>query len=267
MTGQRVGPNGLVALRERLGARERGIVEQVAQLRLMSAAQIGSLHFASESPEGEPAASRNRRRTLAWLTDEHLLIRIGRRVGGVRAGSTGFVYALGPVGQRLIGLDGSRRRFREPSATFADHTLAVTQLVVDLTVAERQGLCEVLGVEAEPACWRTVTGMSGRLTLRPDLFVSLGVGDFERRFFVEIDRGTEHLPALLRKCRAYESYYRSGVEQARHGVFPRVAWIIPDEQRATRLREAVARDRQLTQALFVVGLTNSAVATLTETDQ
>jgi hypothetical protein len=83
MTGQRVGPNGLVALRERLGARELAIVEQVAQLRLMSAAQIGSLHFASESPEGEPAANRNRRRTLAWLTDEHLLIRIGRRVGGV----------------------------------------------------------------------------------------------------------------------------------------------------------------------------------------
>jgi hypothetical protein len=267
MTSQRVGPSGLVALRERLGAREQAIVGHVAQLRLMSAAQIGSLHFAPESLEGEAAASRNRRRTLAWLTDEHLLIRIGRTVGGVRAGSTGFVYSLGPVGQRLIGLDGSRRRFREPSATFADHTLAVTQLVVDLTVAARQGRCEVLGVEAEPTCWRTVTGMSGRLTLRPDLFVSLGVGDFERRFFLEVDRGTEHLPALLRKCRAYESYYRSGVEQARHGVFPRVAWIIPDEVRAARLRDAVARDRQLTQGLFVVCLSDAVVSTLTEADQ
>jgi hypothetical protein len=233
----------------------------------MSAAQIGSLHFAPESPDTAAAANRNRRRTLAWLTTEHLLIRVGRRIGGVRAGSTGFVYTLGPVGQRLIGLDGPRRRFREPSATFADHTLAVAQLVVNLTVATRHGRCDILALEAEPACWRTITGMGGRLTLRPDLFVSLGVGDFERRFFIEVDRGSEHLPALLRKCRGYETYYRSGAEQARHGVFPRVCWVIPDEERSIRLQEAIERNRHLTDGLFVIVVTADALSTLTEVDR
>jgi hypothetical protein len=267
MTSQSVGASGLVALRERLGVREVAIVEQVGQLRLMSAAQIGSLHFASEPPDGAAAASRNRRRTLAWLTAERLLIRVGRRVGGVRAGSTGFVYALGPVGQRLVELDGPRRRFREPSAAFADHTLAVSQLVVDVTLAARSGDLELLAVEAEPACWRTVAGLDGRLTLRPDLFVVLGVGEFERRFFVEVDRGTEHLPALLRKCHTYERYYRSGVEQAQHAVFPRVCWIVSDERRAHRLRETLGRNRQLTEGLFMVCVTSKVLATLREADQ
>jgi hypothetical protein len=112
-----------------------------------------------------------------------------------------------------------------------------------------------------------VTSLSGRLTLRPDLFVSLGVGDFERRFFVEIDRGTEHLPALLRKCRGYETYYRSGVEQAKHDVFPRVCWVMPDEKRASRLREALGKNPRLTAELFTVSLGTDAVTRLTEADQ
>jgi len=263
MTHRPLANSGLVALRQRLGAREVAIVEQVGQLRLMSAAQIGSLHFLPESPDGEAAAHRNRRRTLAWLTTERLLVRIGRRVGGVRAGSTGYVYALGPVGQRLIELGGPRRRFREPSAAFADHTLAVSQLVVDLTLAARHGHCELLAVEAEPKCWRTLTGLGGRLTLRPDLFVSLGVGDYERRFFVEIDLGTEHLPALLRKCRAYESYYRSGIEQAEDGVFPRVLWIIHDHKRAERLHDALERSHHLTEGLFMVRRSTETIEALT----
>ena len=68
--------------------------------------------------------------------------------------------------------------------------------------------------------------------LRPDLFVSLGVGDFEHRWFCEVDRGTEHLPAILRKCRQYEAYYATGAEQRDHGVFPRACWIVPDQRRA-----------------------------------
>jgi hypothetical protein len=169
------------------------------------------------------------------------------------------VYALGPVGHRLLALDRARPRYREPTVTFTDHTLAITQLVVDVTDAARAGRFDVLVCQNEPRCWRTFATMGAPAVLRPDLFVTLGVGEYERRFFCEVDRGTEHLPAVLRKCRQYESYYASGAEQAAHGVFPRVAWLVPDPTRARRIRDAVTADRRLTDRLFVVTAVDRAI--------
>ncbi len=101
--------------------------------------------------------------------------------------------------------------------------------------------------------------------LRPDLFVVLGVGEYELRWFVEIDRGSEHLPALQRKCRLYNSYYRSGGEQRRHQVFPRVLWVVPDERRAERIRTKIAADRRLTSDIFRVASDEQALALMGET--
>jgi len=91
----------------------------------------------------------------------------------------------------------------------------------------------------------------------------LGVGDFEHRWFVELDRGNESLPVLVRKCRLYETYYRTGREQAAHGVFPRVCWIVPDDRHRDRLRAAIDHDRRLTDRLFVVTTSSRDLATLT----
>jgi hypothetical protein len=79
---------------------------------------------------------------------------------------------------------------------------------------------------------------------------------------VEIDRGTEHFPALLRKCRTYEQYYASGREQAAHGTFGQVCWIVPTQARADRLRAAISSDRRLTDALFTVVTVDRAVGHL-----
>ena len=90
-------------------------------------------------------------------------------------------------------------------------------------------------------CWREFSGLGGRRWLRPDAFLVLGVGDYELRWFIEVDRASESLPTVLRKCRLYADYYQSGKEQAAHGgVFPRVCWIVPDEPRAERVRAAIA---------------------------
>jgi hypothetical protein len=111
----------------------------------------------------------------------------------------------------------------------------------------------VLETQAEPRSWRTFAGLGGRLVLRPDAFVVLGVGEYELRWFVEVDRSSESLPVIVRKCRLYADYYQSGKEQAAHGgVFPRVCWIVPDERRAEHVRTAIARDRHLPEGLFVV---------------
>jgi hypothetical protein len=220
----------------------------------MSGRQIERLHFTVEQHATALTAARTCRRVLERLVSDRLLVRLDRRVGGVRAGSASFVYGLGPVGQRVLGLDGPRRRFREPTATFVAHTLAISELVVMLTLGDRRGEFELLELEAEPICWRPL----GSQQLRPDLFVSLGAGDYEYRYFIEVDLGTESLPRLIAKCQTYDAYYRTGAEQQKHGIFPRVLWIMHDEQRAARLRDAIERSRALSPEFFVV-TTNDVV--------
>jgi hypothetical protein len=238
MSGSRFGRVELRELRNRLPERDLDIVCQIAELRLMSGRQIEAMHFPHERHSTASTAARQCRRVLARLVGNRLLVRLPRRVGGVRAGSHTFIYGLGPVGHRLLQADGSRLRAYEPGEAFVDHQLAVSQLVIDLTVAGRDGQLEIVAVEGEPACWRTLPAI-GRSLLRPDLFLAIGKGELEYRWFVEVDRGTHRGPALLRKAQLYESYYRSGVEQATHGVFPRIVWITPDSARAERVRDVL----------------------------
>jgi hypothetical protein len=249
-------------LRERLSTRDVAIVRQVGELRLMSARQIGAIHFPGSGHDNAAAAMRARQRVLARLVRDGLLMALDRRIGGVRAGSAGLVLGLGPLGQRVLSLDGPRRRKHEPGGRFVDHTLAIAQLVVDVQVAARQGSLELLACQAEPTCWREFGAIGGRRVLRPDAFLSLGVGEYELRWFIEVDRASESLPVVTRKCRLYGDYYQAGVEQGRGGVFPRVCWIVPDELRAERLRRAIARDRQLPAGLFVVTTEMQSVAAL-----
>lgn len=257
-----VSTRGLRQLREQLSERDLAIIRQVAALRLMSARQIQAVHFPDAEHKNGQAATRGRQRVLARLSHERLLAPLERRIGGLRAGSVGLVVALGPIGQRVLMLDGPRRRTYEPTLRFFDHTLAISQLVVDVTVAARQGLLDLLDCQPEPVCWREFSEPGGRRVLRPDIFLALGSGQYELRWFVEVDRSSESLPTILRKCHLYADYYQSGTEQANSGVFPRVCWVVPDEVRAERLRHAIARDRQLPNGLSVVTAENDALAVL-----
>ena len=249
---------GLVRLRARLSERDLAVLHEVAELRLMSVRQIQRVHFPVASHGNLGAATRATQRVLKRLTAERLLQRLDRQIGGVRAGSSGFVMALGSVGQRLLFADKRRQRDYEPGLRFVDHTLAVSQVVVELQEAARRGVLELLECQAEPRTWRQFGGLDGRRFIRPDLFLVLGSGEYELRWFAEIDRSTESLPVIARKCRLYADYYQSGVEQAQSGVFPRVCWITPDESRADRLTELIARDQRLPAGMFV--LTTAAAA-------
>jgi Replication-relaxation len=254
---------GAAQLRDRLSGRDLRVIRQVAELRLMSARQVQLLHFPTSEHDNERAATRARQRVLARLCRERLLIALTRRIGGVRAGSAGLVLALGPVGQRVLMQDGTRRRAYEPTWRFVDHTLAISQLVIDVRLAARAGLLDVLDTQAEPQCWRSFPHLGGQFTLRPDAFLALGIGEYELRWFIEVDRASESLPVIVRKCRLYADYYQSGQEQAAHGgVFPRVCWIVPNETRAERLRGAISRDGSLPARLFVVTTAASAITTL-----
>jgi hypothetical protein len=175
-----------------------------------------------------------------------------------------MVHYLDVVGNQLLeGRSGRHLRgFREPSQRFLNHRLANADTHVALVQADRQRHLELVACEVEPASWRRFTGLGGaRLTLKADLFAETAAvadSDLVHAWFIEVDLGTEGIQTLLKKCRDYEAYRRTGIEQERHGGFPRVVWSVthPDpskaEQRRSALREVIERDSSLPSALFRV---------------
>ena len=225
----------VAALEARLTPTEQAVVETLDRVRLATGAQLERLHFVGEGTSHTVA--RRARRTLTRLVGLRVLSRLNRRIGGVRAGSAGYVYALDVAGQRLASACGPAggariRRPWTPGGTFVAHTLAVTDLYVRLREAERTGDLELTAFDAEPAAWRRFTGLGGSATwLKPDAFVRVASGEFEHFTFVEVDRATQSAPALARKLAVYRRYHATGREQDRFGLFPRVVLLVPSEAR------------------------------------
>jgi hypothetical protein len=204
---------------------------------------------------------------LARLVEQRALDRLERRRGGAGGGSGSWIYALGPAGRRLVaywageGLPRSRGA-HEPGAAWAAHTLAVSDLYVRLKAAERAGRLELLAFDAEPTCWRRFTRLGGAAgCLKPDAYVRLGVGEFEDSFFVEVDLSSERRGQLTRQHRAYGEYFRSGVEQAKAGVFPAVLWLVPDARRVALLTD-IQRGLPALTRLFTVATSEQALGVL-----
>jgi hypothetical protein len=243
-------------VRARLSERDLAILQSLAELRLMTGRQLQRLHVTSSKPV---TAGRRTRAVLRRLTELHAVVRLGRRVGGIQAGSEGHVYGLSGLGHAVLALDGRGgvrgRTIWETKPAFQDHLLAVGDLYVELCELHRDTRIELLSFETEPRAWRWFSGPSGeRLPLKPDAFVALGVGEFEQRAFIEMDCGSESLPTIQRKCRRYLDYWQSGEEQRTHGVFPRVWWLAHSERRRDRIAEVVGSFSRQDQAIFSVGL-------------
>lgn len=246
----RLGRRGLTRLHGHLSERDIAAIESVAKHRFLTGKQLERLHFHDHSTEATGA--RVCRDVLARLTKQRLLTRLRRRVGGIRAGSASYVYALGPVGRRLVG-EATARHVSEPSSTFLEHTLAIADAHLAMIEGASDGGFELIEVEIEPAAWRRYPNVAGaRQTLRPDLYVVSARDEFEYCWFLEIDRGTEHKPALVRKCRQYEAYWRTGIERQRSGTFPLVVWVTDDELRAQEIEAAIRSARSLKHDLFQV---------------
>lgn len=253
----RISGGRLASLRRQLSERDMAILSDVQRVRLLTARQIERLHFADGPSKASNA--RRARRVCKRLHEAGLLHRLERRVGGVHAGSAGFIYTLASPAQQLMNSAGPaggarRRRPWEPSHYFIDHLLEVAELYVLLREHERDTADFTLRTfQAEPAAWRTWTALGGqRLTLKPDAFVAIAsrdqTGPYEQVSFVEVDRSTEHRPTIRRKLGVYIDAYRAGVEQSRGRPpndsptpFPNVVWIVPNRARAELIRSEIDR--------------------------
>ncbi len=256
------------SLRARLTERDRAILRTLADFRLMTGRQLQQLYVSSSNPV---TAARRTRAVLRRLSELRAVVRLERRIGGIQAGSEGHVYGLSGLGHAVLALDNAvsvrGRTVWETKPAFQDHLLAISQLYVELVELQRRGAAELLGFETEPTAWRQFAGPSGeRLPVKPDAFVALGVGEFEQRAFIEMDCGTESLPTVQRKCRRYLDYWRSGSEQRRHGVFPRVWWLVHSERRRQRLTDVVAAHAPEERVLFAVALAAEVAGLLAAPD-
>jgi hypothetical protein len=234
----------------------------VSRFRVASGAQLQRLFW----PDGSPQTrSRLARHGLSRLTQLGVLAPLSRRVGGVRSGSSGYCFALGLPGQRLAHRGGRQPRApHPPGERHLSHTLAITELYVELVEAEGWGLASVLAFDPEPTCWRAFVGPWGaRLTLKADAFCKLATGEWAYSWLVERDMATESSATVERKARRHLDYLRSGTALRESGVSPRVIWIVPDEDRAEVIRRVLEPLGADARRLFAVAPTTDALAVLT----
>jgi hypothetical protein len=129
----------------------------------------------------------------------------------------------------------------------------VSDLYVRLREAERTASLELVTYDAEPRCWRSFSGPGGAIvTLKPDAYAAVFQGDFEDRFFIEVDLSTEDGPRIIAKARTFVNYWRSGKEQEASGIFPLVCWVTNTEQRRDFLRRTFDRLPEHERALFTI---------------
>jgi len=231
----RITADRLQQITDRLSQQDWQAIGFVAASRLASGKQLVRGVWIADR-DTNPSQARLARRAIKRLADWRVIDPLpGRTVGGLHGGSETIVYGVGAAGVRLLAARGQHQsRLGTPGARYVAHTLAATQLVVDLRVAAARGVLDVIEVQQEPACWRSfLAGMGARLSCKPDLFIRVAApgSRYESRWAVELDMATESSATIRAKACRHLDYFRSGSEP----VHPRVLWAAPDERRAEQL--------------------------------
>ena len=250
-----VTPDRLADLAQSLGPEERLVLGHLATMRLSTATQLQALAGVDSE-----AALRRFRRLLARMTEDRLVGRLERRIGGVRAGSAGFVYRLDIAGQRLVEPGPPGRRPWTPRPSWLAHALSVSQLYVELATRPE---AKLLGFQAEPACWRPFRdGYGPSKVLKPDAFVHLQLAHGELLVYVEVDRGTESPATLSHKLEAYYRFWLSGGAEYTYGVMPLVVWSVPDTRRMEVIHRLLEHQTAEFRSLHRTVLENETVSRL-----
>lgn len=209
---------------------DRAIVTTVAKARMATGRQLQRLHFGTSAADARRAG-----RHLKRLTELRVLGRLDRRVGGVEAGSASYVYRLDVIGQLMNGEDG--RRPWHVGQAFVGHGLLVSECYVCLVEASRACGFQVADFRTEPRCWVTFTGPAGPTVLKPDAFVLVINGEFEDRWWLEVDNASEHPSRLARKAALYGQAYDLGVTGA--APFPKVLWVCLTDERTEQIAKVL----------------------------
>lgn len=242
------------ALAQRLSERDLAILDTVDAFRVATGPQLEALHFADLS---DRTRARRRRDVLARLARDDALERLDRRIGGVRAGSAGYLYVLGTLGQRILHPERRPRAVIDRHWHYLLHALATLDARVHLAEAEADQRLRVADFVVEPDCWhRSALGQ----TLKPDALTIVEHQQGTDYVWLEIDRATERPHTLRRKLREYTTAFNRGEALERAHVFPRVIWVVPSEERAAQLHALC--EASAVPNLFAVCLVEDLAATI-----
>lgn len=256
---QRAGLALVEWVQDRLTERDWQIVTAVNQCKVISGEQLERLFFFSLISPRSRVVSRGRtlRRLVAW----RVLTSLERRIGGAGRGSSGAVFALDSVGQRLVAsrqrTGGQPTRVRRPGAPTdrtLKHALAVTELFVRAVEVGRLHSFTVAEFACEPGCWWP-DGLGG--FIKPDAYLRLEMGGVVDHWWIEHDQATESLPTIHVKLSAYLTFVGRG-QLGPHNVVPRVLLSTISTPRREALEGLVSRLPPPADKLFAVVASNEA---------
>lgn len=248
---------------QKLTARDLEIIQMVGSFKLLTTGQIQRLFFPDDQYSSKASSHRMCYYVLRRLTRDNILKRTHRQIGGITPGSDSYVYDLGAVGTRLVNKKPGTYYSDRISTLFLDHTIAIAEIFVRLIEFSKSNSVKIKTVQTEPSCHRVfMTGYAVKQVLKPDLHVRLVNLNTQREYswFIELDRGTSHPRSIAEKAKIYEKYYHSGNELE---LFPRVLWIVPDEDRKHRLEMALKASNKCVQGLHKVVVNNQAISVIT----
>ncbi|MGW3993913.1 replication-relaxation family protein [Amycolatopsis sp. NPDC004772] len=254
----------VMELAETLSQREWQIMDSANRLRLATGRQLERLHFSELTGKSRSVV---RWRVLKRLVEARVLMPLSRRVGGSLRGSAQLVYALDVAGERLLQLRRNLRqadeRIRRPAPIgdrFVRHTLATSELYVQLVEQSRARGFRLTDFLAEPGSWWP-DGVGG--WMKPDAYAALSSTRVDDHWWIEVDLATEAVPTLRGKFLAYLDFVHSG--QAGPGeVVPRVLVTVPSEARFDVVTAVLERLPAPADQLFEVALHTRAVDLLVE---
>lgn len=252
-TPGRVGRRQLSQIADQLDTIDRQLLALLAVYRHATTTQLAQIANITGRWTTDRSALRQ---TTRRLGHRHLGLveHLQRRIGGVRAGFTGYIWHLREPGWRLAAPQhATRHRHREPSHTFPAHTLAVTETrtVIEQAAHDAGGHLHLL--RTEPGCWHSWSGLGGaRHWLRPDLEAITTKNGKQDHWLLEIDLATENPARLLTKCHHYQAHLDTGTQQAQDGYYPQVVWVMNSAKRAAWLAQQIHADPRLTPGLFTI---------------
>ena len=148
----------------------------------------------------------------------------------------------------------TRQNHYEPTWHHLEHTLAISEIYVQLTELKNMHLVQSIDkFQFEPSCWRGwLDNYAGRMILKPDCYIEISLDNYLYNYFVEVDKNSESLARVINKSKQYIRYYNLNIEQKETGVFPLVLWVVPDEKRKLAIEQRIQKELQDYWELFQV---------------
>ena len=239
--------------RMRLTDRDKKVIRAVNDFRVMSQEQVQHLLFPSKN-------TAQRRLQLLWqhgfLKREFPLV-----IGGVQTST--IYYLVDRRGtellQRELGYDKTALRWsrQKLNQRFLKHTLGLSdiRLAVSLSCRKHDPMEIDFSIEswqdekALKASYDKVQIKNKMVAVLPDAYFVVKVPGGVLRFFLEFDRGPEHLKFFRQKISAYWYYFHSPKPQSRYGT-TKIRVLTVTEGGATRSgRERLASVQKVTKSL------------------